>query len=395
MTRPSTPSSRPTCPLPAAARIAALAASAWLAIPAFAQPNSGGGAPSTPAPSQPSGPGGAPGSGGIALEPVKPYTNVEKSQLRERCLSMLQDMARSDSALLRANAIEGMQSTPARCEPLVRAGLADDNLGVRFASAMTVGRLKLASSVPMVQPLLRDADPSVRAAAVFALAKNNVEVDQTELSSMLMAGPIRARANAAYILGELGNKSAAPMLRDAARAPLDGESGAAARLYRLQLAEALVKLGDKSANDTVEAALYPSNRDDFEAAVLAAQIIGEVKNEKAAGQLVNLIEMQPGGAAKTADPRKATFLQPRELRLAAAASMAKLGYYGGWYVGDTYIADEEPAVRAQAAFVLGAAANKSTVNPSVARLEKLLDDQSTLVQCSAAASLLKLLDRSK
>lgn len=362
---------------------------------AAAQP--GGPAPSKSAPAggATSAPAGNPSGvgGGVKLEQVKAYTNIEKSELRERSLALLQELARSDNALLRANAVEGLQPAPARCEPLVRAALTDDNVGVRFAAAMTVGRLKLKSSAPLVRPLLSDTDPSVRASAIFALSKTGQNVDQTELASMLMSGDLRARSNAAYILGELGNPSATPMLRDAARQNNPGEAPIGVRLFRLQLAEALVKLGDKPSADVIEAALYPSNRDDFEAAVLAAQIIGEVKIEKAAGQLVNLIEMQPTGSPKPADPRQGVYLQPRELRLAAAASMAKLGYYGGWYVGDSYASDPEPAVRAQAAFVLGATAKRETVNASISRLEKLLDDDNPMVQCSAAAAMLKMLER--
>jgi len=361
-----------------------------LAGTACAQPG-GSSSPAKPAPGPAPQPGTPPQS--FQLEAAKPYTNIEKSQQRERSLALLQNLARSDNALLRANAIEGMLPTPARCEPLVRAGLADDNLGVRFAAAMAVGRLRLKNSAPMVRPLLSDPDPSVRAAAAFALIRTGNNADQTELSSMLMSGDARARSNAAYILGELGNASAAPMLRDAARQPMPSDAPIAVRLYRLQLAEALVKLGDKTASDTVEAALYPSSREDFEAAVLAAQIIGEVKAEKAAGQLVNLIEMQPASAGKPSDPRQAVYLQPRELRLAAASSMAKMGYFGGWYVGDMYANADEPAVRAQAAFVLGATAHKQTLNASLSRLERMLDDANPLVQCSAAAALLKTLQR--
>ncbi|MFM9958191.1 MAG: HEAT repeat domain-containing protein [Phycisphaerales bacterium] len=376
------------------------AATVLLAGVAFAQPSGGGlGGPSgSGRPTSPGSTGTTPGAagasgGGLRLENVKPYTNVEKSQLRERCLALLQDMARSDNALLRANAIEGMQPAPSRCEPLVRAGLADENLGVRFTAAMTVGRLKLKASAPLVKPLLRDPDPSVRAAAVFALVRTGHSVDQTELSALLMNGDARSRANAAFILGELGNPSAIPMLRDAARQPAPSDAPASVRLFRLQLAEAMVKLGDKPAGDTLEAALYPSSREDFEAAVLAAQIIGEVKIEKAVSQLVNLIEQQPANAPKTPDPRDGTYLQPRELRLACAAALAKMGYFGGWYVGDMYARDPEISARAQAAFVLGATASKQTLNPSLNRLEKMLDDENLMVRCSAAAALLKVLEK--
>ena len=50
------------------------------------------------------------------------------------------------------------------------------------------------------------------------------------------------------------------------------------------------------------------------------------------------------------------FLQPIELRLAAATAVAKMGDTGGVYVADSALSSPDPAVRAQACFLYAAAA---------------------------------------
>lgn len=323
-----------------------------------------------------------------------PMSLVERSALRERALDLLVEASRSNDALIRANAIEGLQSAPQRAEPVVRAGLVDTNLGVRFVAAMTIGQLRLRESVPFVRPLLNDPDPRVRAAAIFALSKNGQEVDPTPLASMLENPDSRVRSEAARILGELGNPSAIPMLKSAvARSPGRTETQGAAmqaeRLFQLQVAEALVRLGEPGASDSLRAALYPSAREGLESAALAAQILGNLKDEKIARRLVELVEELAPNTQRFADPRRNTYAQPMEVRLAAAKSLAQMGFEDGMYVGEMYMTDTEPAVRAQAAFVFGASSHARMLDP----LRTMLEDPSPLVRVSAATGILRVLGR--
>ncbi len=311
--------------------------------------------------------------------PAAPDT-VTRSAIREKALQILEDMAFSESALLRANAIEGLQPTPARAEAVAKAGLVDENVGVRFVAAMTIGKLKLASAAPSCKPLLHDASPMVRAAVLYALHRNRIEANQTELGVMLSSNDTRVRAQAAYVLGEIGNPSAIPMLKEAARDD-DGSDPSGMRLFKLQVIEALVKLGDTGAGASLDAALYPKMPEEFEAAVLAAQIIGEVKSERAIWQLVNLVETKSASDSTV-------YLYPRELRLAAATALAKMGYPDGVFVADELRTIPEPVVRAQCAFLYGA-----TRNPGyLTNLRELMDDASPIVQVSAAAATLRLTD---
>jgi len=326
--------------------------------------------------------------------PAAPLSQVERSALRERALALLVEESRSPEALIRANALEGLQAAPARVEAVARAGLVDSNLGVRFVAAMTVGQLRLRESVPFVRPLLNDPDLRVRAAAIFALTKNGQTVDPTPLASMLENPDPRIRSEAARILGELGNPSAIPMLKSAAarspgRAETQPQAVQSERLFQLQVAEALVRLGDTGAADAIRAALYPSALEGLEAAALAAQIVGNLKDEHIARRLVELVEERMPNTPSYSDPTRNTYAQPMELRLAAAKALAQMGLEDGMFVAAMYQHNEDPAVRAQAAFVYGA----STRAAQLAPLQAMLDDPSPLVRVSAATGILRVIGR--
>lgn len=321
---------------------------------------------------------------------------IEHTALRERSLQILEQAAFSDVPLLRANAIEALEVVPNRVEPIARSALMDENAGVRFAAAMTIGRLEMYHSAPLVTPLLADPDQRVRAAAIYAMYRTAQEIDPTPLGQMLQARDPRVRAQAAYVIGELNNPSAIPMLRSAAaRGP--GAELPEERLFRLQIAEAMVKLGDSQARYTIQGALYPSNRDEFEAAVLAAQILGEIRDMESVRQLVNLVEtaMSANPTTPASPPANQSsgagvdpiYLYPPELRLAAATALAKMGYPDGVYVGDSFIRSREPMIRAQAAFLYGAVGGAEHLET----MKLLLEDSSPLVQVSAAAAILRVL----
>lgn len=326
---------------------------------------------------------------------------VERSQLREKALDMLVAAVLSADPLARANALEGLHAAPKRAEDAVRAALTDDNAGVRFVAAMTVGQLKLRQSAPFVETLLNDSDPRVRGAAIFALVKCGKQPDQTSLADMLQSDDPRIRSEAARLVGFIGNPSAAPMLKaaaadaDARNRQLYGPNPSEQRfqlerLFQLQVAEALVRLGEGTALDSIRAALYPSSREGFESAAVAAQILGGLKDEKAAPMLVELIEQTVPGSPPAADPRQREYVQPREVRLAAAMALAQMNFPDGVYVAEMYEKDADPAVRAQAAFVFGAVGRAS----DLARLETLMSDEVEMVRISAGASVLKILERS-
>ncbi len=300
-----------------------------------------------------------------------------RTSMRDEAIGILMDAALSTEPLLRANAIEGLQGAPSQVESVARAGLRDENLGVRFVAAMTIGELKLRSSLVFVEPLLNDPSKIVQAAAIYALRHNGQKVDPSVLASMLESRDPTERAQAAFILGELGDASAVGMLRSAARRSSPLASLIADRLVRLQIAEALVKLGDLEAIETIRAALYPSRPEDLEATALAVQIIGNVNDRRSIDQLVYLTARE--------GPEK----MPAEIRMAAAISLAKLGNRRGAFIGDEYWQDENPAIRSQAAFVLGETVDSGNAD----KLRQLMGDPVGYVKVAAASATLGAIDR--
>jgi len=303
-------------------------------------------------------------------------SDAERADLKQRALALLEQAAVDPNPQARANAIEALQSAPEALTQIVRSALADDNVAVRFAAAMSAGRRKLVDSAPWIEPLTADESPVVRAAAVYALRQLNREVNPTPLAQLLTTSPDpRRRAMAAFILGELRDPSAIPLLKDAARRSLPRARVIGMRLLRLQIAEALVKLGDEGAVETIRAALYPSRPEDLEATALAVQIIGEVGDRRAVDQLIYLM-------AQTGPDRP-----PAEVRLAAAAALAKLGLRNGGFLADELARDHNPAIRAQCAAVYGETGGDAALRS----LASMLDDPSLLVRIAVASSILKAL----
>jgi len=302
-------------------------------------------------------------------------TPLARSQVRERAMRVLLDATASDLPQMRANAIEALSLSPARVESVARLGLLDENIGVRYVAAMTIGELRLRDSKDLLKPLLRDEDPVVQAAAIYAISRCGGEIDPTPIAKLLHSDRIRDRAQGVFILGEMGNASAIPMLKSAAADRMSMASLSQVRLLRLQVAEALVKLGDETGVETLRAALFPARPEDLEATALAVQIIGEIQDLRSLDQLIYL-------ADEDGDDRL-----PAEVRLGAAASAAKLGERGGAFIALEYWRDQIPAIRAQSAHVFGLIGG----NENLAILDTMMaQDSNDLVRVAAAAGALRV-----
>ncbi len=314
----------------------------------------------------------------IAIEPTSP-TPVEGSVLRERAIELLERFVRDENAMVRANAVEALSLVPTRLLPLLPAALNDPNPGVRTIALVASGRLKACDLTPLARASLQHESEFVRSAAIFASArcddKSNIEL----LAATLFRGSTtRARAHAAFLLGELGDKSALPMLRQAAQQRVPRSSEVENRLMQLQVAEAMLKLGDDAALGTLHAALFPARPEDLEATVLAAQILGEIGSRSSRPDLQNLLAGDPGK-----DPR-----MPAEVRLAAATALTRLGELGtpqAWKVGREYANSADPAIRAQAAHLLGWSRPVTDADA----IQTLLNDPNPLVQVAAAAAVIR------
>ena len=82
---------------------------------------------------------------------------------------------------------------------------------------MTIGKIEACDLAPLCDPLLYDPSPFARIAAIYAQSACDDNQNTAQLAEFLLNhDSIRVRAQAAYVLGELGNPSSGALLRHAA-----------------------------------------------------------------------------------------------------------------------------------------------------------------------------------
>jgi HEAT repeat protein len=315
---------------------------------------------------------------------------VATSEVREHALSVIEEGALSPDAQVRANSVEAAALAPDRLKSVIDHGLDDRNAGVRCVAAMAVGKARLAKLASRVRPLLTDQSSFVRSAAIFALVRCDAEVDRTPLAGMILRDPsLRVRSHVAYILGEIGDVSALPLLRECIRERTPGTNPEQFKLFELQVAEAMVKLGDRDQCGVIQAALHPSHPEGMEAIALAAQLIGEVQDGTAGAQLVSLADYREHVDSKgvTTVGSKKIRTYPPEVRLAAAAALSALGIKGtaATMIADEYSVNDSAPIRAQAAYVYGQVGGTDNWG----KLNAMMGDADGAVRIAAAAAVLR------
>ncbi|NNF42817.1 MAG: HEAT repeat domain-containing protein [Phycisphaerales bacterium] len=309
-----------------------------------------------------------------ALNVTTPFSMEATGEVRAAAVNLLRQAADSTNPLLRANAIEALSIAPGVAESMVRLGLVDDNRGVRFVAAMTVGDQQIATLVDDVRPLLQDESDSVRAAAIYAVRRVGERADLSPLAEFLMRDDAEVRANAAMVLGRLGDPSALGMLRDVLQRRLTKVGTARARIVELQIAEAMVRLGADEQLEVIRAALF-TPVEQGELTVLATQALGDLRDRAYASALLDKAI------------REGRDREPAEVRIAAAQAVARIDPdRSPTQVPLGYLIHDHYALRAQAANALGWMGDPVTLP----RLAALLDDPNALVQVAAAGAIVRL-----
>ncbi len=308
---------------------------------------------------------------------------VQDSALRERSIDLLIEFTSDADPRVRANALEALVRVPKRLEAQAAAALKDPSPAVRSVAAMAVGRAGIKSLAASLRALQNDPSEYVQAAAIMGLGKLGQSPDPSPLAGWLLgSSSVKLRSHAAFVLGELGNPSAAALLRDALRQGAPRGQEAEWQLFKLQVAEARAKLGETSQLEVIQAALYPGSPDGFEAAMLATQILGQLKDRAAEGTLIPLIE-----GSKATGPSQA----PTELRLTAGHALARLGHKAGAAdLAREFAKDESPVIRAQVAAIL---ADAGTVQDLPGLEQWMTKSSEPQVRLAAASALVSIIDR--
>lgn len=341
--------------------------------------------------------------GQAAPPPQLPPASTQIAGAKKKATEQILLSARSKDPFLRANAIEAIGTVPDRARPMAQLALKDPHPAVRFAAATTVGRLKLDGMGPAIREAVKDADPSVRAAALFAATQLNLGLDVSELASLLGSDDPGVRANTAMLLGLMKDTGARAMMREIGERPLPRNVPTGRQsLYRIQLAEAMVQLGDEGALEAIRAGAYSSFD---EVRILSVQAMGRLRDRRMEPALVRIqndgpIQLrlaaaqalaQMGAPVNTGMVLKAA-AYGHEQAMTDAQEMAKRGgepqdrAYVDRLVSDGNMRqDVAGAVRAQAAFVLGLLDNPQTA----AKLVSMLDDPAESTRLATAAAVLR------
>ncbi len=303
----------------------------------------------------------------------RPPMVVHGDTVHQRAMSVLEQAILSDDPRSRANAIEALRhGNRAALSDAVRAGLVDENRGVRFVAVMMIGEAKLCETSILLEPMLDDPSPSVRAAVLCALYKCGQQVDLNPISSMLNSDNPELRGNAALVLGEMGNESAVSLIRHASRTTPSSIPTIRRRVINLQMAEALVKLGQEKELEIIRAAIF-SSLQEAEITALACQIAGRVSDV----QILSTLE----SIASSPDR------YPDEIRLIAASSIAQIDSEKvPTDIVLSFTTSEYPILRAQSATTLGIEGNQVNLGP----LALMLKDSDPNVQIAAAGAILRI-----
>ena len=298
---------------------------------------------------------------------------VDGSTVQQSALSVLQQATESKNPRLRANAIEALRYAPNTIlETAVRLGLGDTNRGVRFVASMMIGDEQLCNVSIFLEPLLLDESKSVRAATMYSIYRCGGTVDMNLLSAMLQSDNPELRGNAAVILGKMGNVSAVQMIRKALQTESTTISPIRRRLINLQMAEALILLGEVDEMEVVRAAIF-SSAQEAEVTGIACQIAGRLKDVEVTSTLEGIL--------LTPDR------YPDEIRLVAATALAEIN-------PDRmplepvlrFTSSNSSNLRSQCASALGAKGNQLSLGP----LALMMEDSDPIVQISAAGAVLRI-----
>lgn len=300
-------------------------------------------------------------------------TIVNGEAVRNRALEILRQGTESTDPRMRSNAIEALKYAPdVVLEDTLRFALGDENRAVRFVAAMMVGKKKMCNLVMFLEPLLLDTSLSVQAAALYSLYRCGQKVDLNPIAAMLQSGDAELQGNAALVLGMMGNKSAVHMIRESLKVPQTSITPIRRRLINLQMAEALILLGERKELEVVRAGIF-SSAQEAEVTALSCQIAGHLKDYEVVSTLESIL--------------LGTRRYPDEIRLVAATALAEIAPSRmPLEIVLGYSSNNSSSIRSQCAAALGVQGNRLSLGP----LALMLRDADPFVQISASGAILRI-----
>jgi HEAT repeat protein len=251
--------------------------------------------------------------------------------------------------------------------PEVRRLLKDEYVPVRFGAAVAVGDTGYSPAKSDVTQLLKDRDYNVRLAATYAIGKlTRGGAPASQLRAAISGSNQQVRANAAFLLGRIGDRTTLPLLYQAIRDEASDDR------VRLNSVEAIARLGDERIYQKLWAILISAYADDR---VFGIRAMGALGNTQARDAILTMLKDDLA-----------------EVRLVAAEQLGMLGDTAGEKVvldaltKDVAAAtDQEERARIN---TLAALAIGQIRTPSLKKfLPELLKNESEFVRLAAAKAV--------
>lgn len=292
---------------------------------------------------------------------VPPVQHVQVDpQLQVSARQEIHQAFQANDAVLRANAIEAAQSAldPAAARQMILSGLGDSHDIVRFAAAMAAGKLRLREAYKPLLALVHDPDVRVRVGVRYALHRLGDTRFSHDLERTAQDPSKYIRADTAMVLGLLNEPSALKILRQMQN---DDEP-----IVRLQVAEAMWRLGDEQGLESLTAASISKFADDQ---MIATQALSGPRDRRVLEHL-----------------RGKLISDWAEIGLVAARAMGELGSDEGYGVAVSGVRSADPRQKSLAALAFGAIGRADAQT----YLAPLLRDPSPGVRLASATGILQL-----
>ncbi len=302
--------------------------------------------------------------------------------------SILRQAAEDPESYTRAHAIEALSQTVGQeAGPVFKQALSDPTPPVRFAAAMAIGDVQYEPALPVLQAMAQkkeqdeqaEPDKRVFCAVIYALHRLGDSSQTTHLGQMLFDAEKEVRANAALVMGKMGEPSASVPLETRYGDEQDPS-------VQMQLVESLAILGNTKYSHLLEAYTKTQFLEDRLVAISAME---RVNSPRAGTVLKQLLD----------DMR-----QPPRVRVAAAGTLARLGEVSpkGYTLSLDAVKDPKTVInngedvsdlalfslQRLAAIALG----QMRLPQAIDELHPLLESRDGGVRVAAAMSILRLLE---
>lgn len=209
--------------------------------------------------------------------------NSANNDLKTEATKIILEGLSSSNPQVRVNAIEMAASTN---NQQFMAGVqrltTDELVLIRFASAVAIGDTKYSAAKNDVAQLLKDNDENVRLAADYAIVMLGGSKSYTQqIRAALTHNDQQVRANAAFLLGKIGDKNVLPLLYQLIQDEASDDK------VRLNAFEAIARLGDEKIYQKLWAMLISAYADDR---VFGIRAMGALGTSRAKDSLLTMLK---------------------------------------------------------------------------------------------------------